>query len=184
MATAIPRSTHRDGQADRPFVPLSTTAVSALIDAVPDRYRALVLLAAGTGLRQGECFGVADEYLDLEKGLLRVQQQVILLTRREPFLSGTASPSRPSSDASATPPLQRPWTHTRTCGPTAKTGHAARSTPCSAPASSQPARPSSSRVWGQGKRTRRAVHPGTAAEFHRLDPGSAAVRRLRCKPGG
>lgn len=68
-------------------VPLSTGSVNALIEAVPDRYRALVVLAAGTGLRQGECFGVAEEYLNLEAGTLRVQQQVILLARLEPFLA-------------------------------------------------------------------------------------------------
>lgn len=68
-------------------IPLSTSAVNGIIYAVPDRYRALVLLAAGTGLRQGECFGIAVEYLDLEKATLRVQQQVILLARQDPFLA-------------------------------------------------------------------------------------------------
>lgn len=34
--------------------PLAVTAVEALADAVPDRFRALIVLAAGTGLRQGE----------------------------------------------------------------------------------------------------------------------------------
>lgn len=42
-------------------VPLGTATVERLVDAVPDRYRALVVLAAGTGLRQGECFGLVDE---------------------------------------------------------------------------------------------------------------------------
>ena len=34
--------------------PLSTDAVMALVETIPDRYRALVVTAAGTGLRQGE----------------------------------------------------------------------------------------------------------------------------------
>ena len=55
--------------------------------AVPQRYRALVVLAAGTGLRQGECFGVVDDRLDLEARTLRVDQQLILLPRRAPFLA-------------------------------------------------------------------------------------------------
>lgn len=38
-------------------VPLAVKAVAALVDAIPLRYRAVVVLAAGTGLRQGECFG-------------------------------------------------------------------------------------------------------------------------------
>lgn len=68
-------------------VPLSTSMVNSLIDAVPDRYQALVLLAAGTGLRQGEAFGVSDEHLNLDTGSLRVQQQIILLARTEPYLA-------------------------------------------------------------------------------------------------
>lgn len=67
-------------------IPLSTSMVTGLIDAVPERYRALVILAAGTGLRQGECFGLSDKYLDLDQALLRVRQQLILLPGREPFL--------------------------------------------------------------------------------------------------
>jgi integrase len=67
-------------------IPLSTSTVHALAEAVPERYRALVLLAAGTGLRQGECFGLNDEHLDLDRHTLRVDQQLILLPRREPFL--------------------------------------------------------------------------------------------------
>lgn len=38
--------------------PLATEIVLAMADAVPDRYRALVILAAGSGMRQGECFGL------------------------------------------------------------------------------------------------------------------------------
>lgn len=38
-------------------VPLTVEAVEALVHAMPDRYRALIVFAAGTGLRQGECFG-------------------------------------------------------------------------------------------------------------------------------
>ena len=50
----------------REVVPLTTSRPShALADAVPERYRALVVLAAGTGLRQGECFGLVDDRVDL-----------------------------------------------------------------------------------------------------------------------
>ena len=37
--------------------PLDTEVVFALADAVPDRYRALVILAAGSGMRQGSASG-------------------------------------------------------------------------------------------------------------------------------
>ena len=32
---------------------------------MPARYKALVVLAAGTGLRQGECFGLTVDRVDL-----------------------------------------------------------------------------------------------------------------------
>lgn len=53
----------------RQVVPLATEAVEALIDAMPERYRALVVLAAGTGLRQGECFGLTLDRVDFLRGL-------------------------------------------------------------------------------------------------------------------
>ncbi len=74
-------------------VPLSTSAVQALINAVPERYRALVVLAAGTGLRQGECFGLTDERIDLDNHSLRVEQQLILLARQPPFLAPPKTPA-------------------------------------------------------------------------------------------
>ncbi len=58
----------------------------ALADAVPERYRALVILTAGTGLRQGECFGLSNERVDLDNQTLRVDQQLILIARQPPFL--------------------------------------------------------------------------------------------------
>jgi integrase len=74
-------------------VPLTTAAVRALIDAVPERYRALVVLAAGTGLRQGECFGLPNERIDLDGHSLRVEQQLILLARQPPFLAPPMTPA-------------------------------------------------------------------------------------------
>ncbi len=42
----------------REIVPLEVDEVERLVAAMPDRYRALIVFAAGTGLRQGECFGL------------------------------------------------------------------------------------------------------------------------------
>jgi len=42
----------------RQVVPLETEQVYGLVNAVPERYRALVIVAVGTGLRQGEVFGL------------------------------------------------------------------------------------------------------------------------------
>jgi integrase len=46
--------------------------IGKLLPAVPDRYRALVALAGGTGLRWGECAGLHWDALDLEAGVVRV----------------------------------------------------------------------------------------------------------------
>jgi integrase len=74
-------------------IPLTVGMVDMLAAGVPPRYRALVVLAAGTGLRQGECFGVADDRLDLTARTLRVDQQLILLPRRPPFLAPPKTPA-------------------------------------------------------------------------------------------
>lgn len=68
-------------------VPLATEAVEALIDAVPDRYRAMVVLAAGTGLRQGEAFGVTTSRLDFLRRSLKVDRQLVLLPGAPPYLA-------------------------------------------------------------------------------------------------
>lgn len=66
--------------------PLATDDVAALVGAVPDRYRALVVTAAGTGLRQGEVFGLTLPSLDLLRRLLRVDRQLVTVTGRPPYL--------------------------------------------------------------------------------------------------
>lgn len=76
------------GRPDRRAVePLRTEQVRALIDAAPDRYRALFLLALGTGMRQAECFGVAlaapgRPGLDLLRRRVDVAQQVVQVDGR------------------------------------------------------------------------------------------------------
>lgn len=52
-------------------VPLEVKKVFALADAMPDRYRAMVILAAGTGMRQGEVFGLTvDRVKFLERKII------------------------------------------------------------------------------------------------------------------
>jgi integrase len=60
----------------RKVVPLSVAQVRALAEAMPDRYRALVVLGAGTGLRPGELFGLQVRHVDFFKRQLHVEQQV------------------------------------------------------------------------------------------------------------
>jgi integrase len=73
--------------------PLTSSIVHALADAVPPRYRALVILGAGTGLRQGECFGLDVDHVDLDERNLRVDQQLILLPGRPPFFGPPKTPA-------------------------------------------------------------------------------------------
>lgn len=65
--------------------PLHTDAVEALAGAVPGRYKALVVLAAGTGLRQGEALGLTLDRVDFLRRTLRVDRQLQTL-KGEPRL--------------------------------------------------------------------------------------------------
>ena len=67
--------------------PLATEVVLALADAVPDRYRALVILSAGSGMRQGECFGLTVDRIDFLRRTLLVDRQLVTISRRPPFLA-------------------------------------------------------------------------------------------------
>jgi hypothetical protein len=61
----------------RPAVrPLTIGQVQALIDATPERFRIVVLLGAGCGLRIGEALGLRSGEIDLQAGVLRVSAQL------------------------------------------------------------------------------------------------------------
>lgn len=64
-----------------------------LADAVPGRYRAMVLMAGLTGLRQGELFALRRSDLDLR------QQTVTVRRKRLRLASGEVIEDRPKSDA-------------------------------------------------------------------------------------
>lgn len=57
-------------------VPLLVEQVDALAAGVPDRYRSLVEADAGSGLRQGEMFGLEVSHVDFLRGAIKVQQQI------------------------------------------------------------------------------------------------------------
>ncbi len=60
-----------------PWTPAQVLAVRA---ALPDRYRAMVDMAGGCGLRQGEVIGLAeDDAIDFASGLVHVLRQVKLI---------------------------------------------------------------------------------------------------------
>jgi integrase len=56
---------------------LTTDQIHGLSAAVPDRYAALVLTGAGTGLRPGELFGLSINQVDFLRRTVRVSQQLI-----------------------------------------------------------------------------------------------------------
>jgi integrase len=73
--------------------PLATERVEALIAAMPERYRALVVLAAGTGLRQGEAFGLEVEAVDFLRRSLEVRQQLVTMPGQESYLAPPKTPA-------------------------------------------------------------------------------------------
>lgn len=65
-------------KADRPQVQVvDTEVVRAMVAAVPGPLRALLLMAAGTGMRQGELFGVTLDRLDFLRRTVRVDRQIV-----------------------------------------------------------------------------------------------------------
>src|SRR6266511_1386791 len=60
--------------------------VHALSEALPKRYRAVPLVAAATGLRGGELFGLELEAVDFLHRELHVRQQLTVVSGRKPYL--------------------------------------------------------------------------------------------------
>jgi integrase len=60
----------------RKIEPWPVERVEAVIDALPERYRAIGVVAAGCGLRQGEVFGLRVYDVDFLRRQLHVEQQV------------------------------------------------------------------------------------------------------------
>lgn len=73
---------------DRPQVtPPTVEEVWRIHAAMPDRYRALILVGAAAGLRQGEALGLTVGNVDFLRREIRVVQQLKLVVGREPFLA-------------------------------------------------------------------------------------------------
>ncbi len=66
----------------RKVEPWPVEQVEAVIDAMPPRYRALGVLAAGCGLRQGEAFGVRVRDIDFLRRQVHVEQQVKIVAAK------------------------------------------------------------------------------------------------------
>jgi integrase len=85
--TANPCEGTRLPKATKPRVePLPVETVRGLETAMPGRYRALVTLAAGTGMRQGECLGLTVDRVDFLRRTLTVDRQLVTVPGRDPYL--------------------------------------------------------------------------------------------------
>lgn len=80
------------------IIPWSSERVDAVIAAHPGRYRALPVVAAGAGLRQGEVFGLRVEDVDFLGRRLHVRQQIKLV-------GGRPTPAPPKRGKSRHVPL-------------------------------------------------------------------------------
>jgi integrase len=69
------------------IVPLTTDQVNAVRDALPAELRALVTLAAGTGMRQGECFGLTVDRVKFLERTVTVDHQLVTVPGQPPTLS-------------------------------------------------------------------------------------------------
>lgn len=63
----------------RKVAPWPTEWVSAMHDALPERYQIAVTLGSGLGLRQGEIFGLSPDDIDFLRGTVEVRHQVKIL---------------------------------------------------------------------------------------------------------
>ncbi|MHB8439682.1 MAG: tyrosine-type recombinase/integrase [Acidimicrobiales bacterium] len=69
---------------DVEVVPLTVAQIEALVEAMPDRHRALVVFAAGMGLRQGQCFGLSVDRVDFLRRRVRVDRQLVSVRGETP----------------------------------------------------------------------------------------------------
>ncbi len=107
---AITRTVFRSAVADRlipvtPFekIPLpkvqrtavrppTPAEVRTLADAAPERLRALVLLAAGSGLRSGEMLGLTTDRIDFLRREVRVDRQLVYVSGHPPCFGPPKTP--------------------------------------------------------------------------------------------
>ncbi len=74
-------------------VPLRPEHVHQLVTAAPTRYRALLVLCAGTGLRQGEALGLTVDRVDFLRRTLTVDRQMSTPARGLPTFGPPKTPA-------------------------------------------------------------------------------------------
>ncbi|MFI1948049.1 tyrosine-type recombinase/integrase [Streptomyces virginiae] len=69
------------------IIPLREEIVSALIQSAPEHFKAMLLMAAASGLRNGELLGLEVEHIDFANGELHVVQQCLTPTVGVPYIA-------------------------------------------------------------------------------------------------
>ncbi len=67
-------------------VPMAPEQVRAMVDAVSDHYRALLIVLVGTGLRPGEALGLTVDRVEFLRRTIRVDRQLVTMSNAAPFL--------------------------------------------------------------------------------------------------
>ena len=94
VITSSPATGVKVPRVARPKVsPLEADQVAALADAVPDRVRAAVLFAAGSGLRMGEVLGLVVGNVDFLRRVVLVDRQLVTPPRGEPAFGEPKTPA-------------------------------------------------------------------------------------------
>lgn len=78
---------------DTPVVPPTAEQVAALIAAAPDRMRGPIVLAAGSGMRQGEVLGLVGDRIEWLRRQVKVEQQLYTPQKGAPYLKRLKSKS-------------------------------------------------------------------------------------------
>ena len=84
-------------RASSKVMPLGAVDVEGLTAAVPERYRPPIVLAAGMGLRQAECFGLTVDRVEFLRRAARVDRQLVAVRGGVPEIGPpktTAGPHR------------------------------------------------------------------------------------------
>lgn len=87
-----PRAIRLPRQDGAQIVPMEPADVRKMIEAAPDRYSALLVLIAGSGVRPAEALGLTEDRVYWLKRRLRIDRQLVTVAKREPFLAPPKTP--------------------------------------------------------------------------------------------
>lgn len=76
-----------------PITPPTPEEIGAIVRVADARYRALVILAAGTGLRRGECLGLTQDRIDTANAVITVDRQLVEMPGEPPALGPPKTPA-------------------------------------------------------------------------------------------